>query len=397
MNRVKRDRFRGIASYVHASHAILALAALLGPIAAMSLQPSAHIGPAIGVGALACVVALGGAIAVAIDFAPWHRLTRPFAAPRRRMLLDVVVTLAALAILLLLPAVNGGVSIAAIPMAWALRAIAGGSFWSGIARMFVVAVACGLVAGITALATGLVWEPLSLVVALLFAFGVLGQDSIYSLAIELDDLRALEADRAVATERKRLAGDLHDIQGQHLSLITVEAELVTRLIAAGDTSGATTHARRLQGIAAEALDELHRVVQDTRAVSLEQEVTNAARVLQAAGITVTLDMVDIGPLPEAADRLLGLTVREAITNILKHSRTRDCTIRVAFDTRTGIEGVALSVTDSGPSALHTVRASGTGLTMLRERCREAGGDFAFVAGSGAKLTAWLPISEGGSR
>lgn len=174
MNRAKRDRFRGIATYVHASDALLALAALVGPIGAMSLEPAEYIGPAAGIGLLAGIVAVGGGIAVGIGFAPSHRFTRPFAAPRRRMLLNLVVVLAALAIVLLLPAANGGVSIAAIPMAWALRAIAGGSFWSGIARIFTVAVACGFVTGITALATGQAWEPLSLVVALLFALGVLG-------------------------------------------------------------------------------------------------------------------------------------------------------------------------------------------------------------------------------
>lgn len=396
MSGVKGDRIRGIATYVHTSHALLALAALAGPIAAVALQPSAHRGAAIGVGLLAGVVAVGGEVAIATDFAPWHRFLRSFAAPRRRLLLNIVVALAALTILLLVPAANSGVSIAAIPMTWALRAIAGGSFWSGLARMFTVAVACGVVTGITALATGMVWEPLNLVVALLFAFGVLGQDSIYSLVIELDDLRTLEADRAVETERKRLAGDLHDIQGQHLSLITVEAELVTRLLAAGDACGATSHARRLQDIATDALDELHRVVHDTRAVSLEQEVTNAARVLQSAGIAVTLDMAGIGPLPGAADRLLGLSVREAITNILKHSRTRDCAICVAAETRAGAAGVALSITDSGPSALQGVRARGNGLAMLHERYREAGGEFAFIADSGASLAAWLPVGEGGS-
>lgn len=397
-DQLRQARFRGIASYVHASHSLFALAAATVPTTAAAFHPSMPLGSRIAVGLLAVIVAAGGAVLVALDFAPWHPIPRPFAAPRRRTFLTLVVVFAALAIFLLLPAGrSGGVSAAAIPLAWALRAAASGSFWSGITRMFSIATGCGAVTALMALWTGQPWDGLSLVVAALFAFGVLGQDSIYTLAIELDDLRTLEADRAVATERQRLAGDLHDIQGQHLGLITVESELVTRLIATEDLSGASAHARRVQSIAAEALDELHRVVHDTRAVSLEQELANAARVLEAAGITVTRDIAAIENLPTPTDRLLGLTVREAITNILKHSGTRDCTIRVAREMRSGRPGIALTVTDSGPAATHSVRARGNGLTMLRERFREAGGECSFIAGSGATLAAWIPPTEGGSQ
>lgn len=395
MKRSKRDGFRGIAAYVHLSHVLLAVAALVGPVIVASLDPSMTAGRVIGIGALAILVAAGGGILVANGFVPWHPVVRIVAESRRQVLLGAVVVVAAAGIMLLLPAAGGGVSIAAIPMAWALRAISGGSFWAGIARMFTVAVICGAVIAAVALVTAQSVEPLTLVVALLFAFGVLGQDSIYTLAIELDDLRTLEADRAVATERKRLAGDLHDIQGQHLGLITVEAELVTRLIAADDPAGAATHARRLQSIAADALEELHRVVHDTRAVSLDLEIANAARVLESAGISVTQHVDDIAALHEPTDRLLGLTVREAITNILKHSRARDCAIHVVRESRAGVRGVTLVVADSGPASTHMVKADGNGLTMLRERYREAGGELTFINSAGAKLTAWTPAPEEG--
>ncbi|MEV6367000.1 histidine kinase [Micromonospora musae] len=397
MSRQKRDRFRGIAAYVHASHAALALASFAAPVVALALEASVVPGLAFLVALFAGIVAAGGALAVAVDFAPWHRLTRPFAPPRRRALLSVAVVVAALVVILLLPSSGGAVGVAVIPLAWALRAVADGSFWSGIARMFAAALGCGLVTALTSAWSGEVWDSLGLAVAVLLAFGLLGQDSIYILAIELDDLRALEADRAVATERKRLAGDLHDIQGQHLGLITVEAELVTKLIATGDTAGAAAHARRLQAIAGDALDELHRVVHDTRAVTLDQELTNAARVLEAAGIAVARSVDRIDFLSETADRLFGLTVREAITNILKHSRTRDCTIQVRCEARAGNDGIVLTVTDSGPAATHAVRTRGTGLIMLRERYLDAGGECTFVSGPGAELTAWVPMTGGGSR
>lgn len=392
---MRGDRFQGISMYVHATHALLVLAALIAPAVAVMIGAQTHIGQVISVVLLSLLVATGGALGIALDFIPWHSLLRPFSTRNRRVILSVTVVIAAFFLLLLLSATDNGISVAALPMALALRSISGGSFWSGIARMFTVSVACGVLLCGVVLTTGQLWEPLALalVIALLFAFGLLGQDSIYTLAIELDDLRTLEADRAVASERQRLAGDLHDIQGQHLGLITVEAELVTKLLAIGDAPGAASHARRLQTVAADALGELHRVVHDTRAVSLDQEVTNAAGVLQAAGITVSVEMSEINRLPAPSDRLLGLTVRESITNILKHSRARNCTIRVAAETRHDQEGVALTVVDSGPAAHNSVHASGTGLAMLRERYREVGGEIAILFAHGATLTAWIPAPK----
>ncbi|WP_128763724.1 sensor histidine kinase, partial [Micromonospora sp. MW-13] len=343
---------------------------------------------------LSAVVAALGSVLVAVDLALSHRLVRAVAGRSRRVSLGVLVLAAALAVVILLPDTGSAVSIAAIPLAWALRAIAGGSFWSGIARLFGATAFCAIITAALATGTGAEWNRLTLGVAALLALGVLGQDSIYTLAIELDDLRGLEAERAVATERKRFAGDLHDIQGQHLGLITVEAELVTRLIATERYGAAAQHAQRVQTIAADALDELHRVVHAYREVTLTEEIANAARVLEAASITVTRTVKHIGQLTGEQDRLLGLTVREAITNILKHTRAASCIIDVTASTRGGRDGVQLVVSDSGPAALHIVRSPGTGLATLRERYRAAGGEFSFVATNGATLTAWLPVEEG---
>ena len=241
------------------------------------------------------------------------------------------------------------------------------------------------------------WEPLVLVIAALLALGILGQDSIYILAIQLDDLRTREAERAIITERQRFASDLHDIQGQHLSLITVESELVMRLIERAEYSAAVHHADRIHSITIEALDEMHRVVYANREVHLDDEITNAIRVLRSAGISVNRDTKHVQDLSNEVDNLLGLTVRESITNILKHTQAQTCLISTQQERRNGKEGIVLIVADSGNKLTSTSADvnSGTGLKTLTERYHRLGGTLYFmIQDNGSRLTGWLPSLNG---
>ncbi len=390
-----RDRFRAITVYVRATHAVLAAASAVAPVIALLLVPPPVV-TSVAVVVLGAIVATGGAVLASPGFAPAGPLVRAFASGPRRAALGVLVVAAAVSLVVVLPETGGQVSLAAAPMAWALRAICDGSFWSGIVRVAGATALAGLVVALVAAAAGTGWNPLTLGVAALLALGVLGQDAIYLLAIELDDLRELEAERAVRTERKRFAGDLHDIQGQHLGLIAVEAVIVGRLIAAGRTDEAARHAARVQEVATAALDELHRVVHAYREVSLDAEIANAARVLEAAGIAADARAGEPAALPASHDRLLGLTVREAVTNVLKHTRAESCRIETGPTERDGRRGVRLTVVDSGPSAaVPTPGPAGTGLAALRERFAGLGGRLDFSASeTGATLDAWLPIPEG---
>ncbi|MFG3421077.1 sensor histidine kinase [Micromonospora sp. NPDC048063] len=394
------DRFRAIASYVHATHVILVLGTVTAPAVAFVVEPRPPIVVSLAM-LSAVLVGIGASLLVAAEFVPHHRFTRWLRNPRARAWASAGALASALAVAALVPVTGHPVTAAAVPLAWALRAVSGGSFWSGIIRLLVATIASGLVMFAVDTASGHDWEPLTLIVAALLALGLLGQDSIYALAIELDDLRSREAERAVITERKRFAGDLHDIQGQHLGLITVEAELVSRLIERGEYLAAAQHAERVQAITLDALEEMHRVVHANREVRLDEEIANAVRVLLAAGITAQRDTTGISGIDDETDRLLGLTVREAITNILKHTRASTCTITTRQEHRSGRSGVALIVTDSGPSSAPSASVfssapheqSGTGLQTLCERYRGLDGELEFAADDGGRLVGWLPVSH----
>lgn len=385
--------FSGISAYIWSTHITLVGAALIAPVVAFATGED--LGTAItGIFVAALVSVLGGA-AMFIETARDRPVSRLWRRPSVTTAWSIVLIAGSAVLAAITPSVPGAISAAAFPVALAFRAVATGSFWTSSLRIVLGAVACIL--GALMLAGTVETEVIVLTVAVgaLLAFAVIGQDTVYALALEVDDLRTTETERAVTHERQRFAGDLHDIQGQHLQLLAVEAQLVQRLLDTGRHDGAREHAARLGHIAATALDEMRSVVHGYRPVSVETEVANAARVLESAGITVDVRTDAHPTLPDAADRLLGLTIREGITNVLRHTRARRCDLTVQRERREGRDGIAVVLIDSGPTAPQT-GPPGNGLAVLERRYAEAGGHLTFTAsdGDGGQLDAWLPLEEG---
>ncbi|HLS15481.1 MAG TPA: histidine kinase [Beutenbergiaceae bacterium] len=387
--RRRPDKFRIIGAYVHCTHIGMFAGSLLAPLLNAADTRSTPV--RVLTAGLAVVVVATGALALMGERSGGRVRVWGVGRHLPQNLLSAAGLVAALALLPLAPD-TGAFSSAVLPLALALRTVAGGTFWAGLLRLFAAASGGAVLVTGVAILSGLSWQPLTILVATLVALGVLGQDSMYYLAMELDDLRTLEAERAVASERQRFSGDLHDIQGQHLQLIAVEAELVRRLIAGHRHTEAAEHAQRTHQVATQALTEMHRVVHAYRDVQLAEELANAARVLESAGVRVHTEHDEVPELPEEQDRLLGRTVREAVTNMLKHSGAAHCMISLAH-AATSHPGVTLTITDSGP-AHRSPSPAGTGLQSLQEGYRRLGGELSVTLDEGARLQAWLPVSVG---
>src|SRR5262249_3539777 len=129
---------------------------------------------------------------------------------------------------------------------------------------------------------------------------------------------------AVNEERLRFARDLHDLLGHSLSTIVLKSELAGRLVPPGRAAAEIADVQRA---ARDALQQVRAAVAGYRRPSLVSEIAAARELLAAAGIDAR-----IGPspaaLPLAADGLLGWAVREGVTNVVRHSRARLCTIRL---------------------------------------------------------------------
>jgi two-component system, NarL family, sensor histidine kinase DesK len=219
----------------------------------------------------------------------------------------------------------------------------------------------------------------------------------WNIVVQLDAARRDAAQLAVARERLRFASDLHDIQGHHLQVIALKAELAERLLDAGRPEDARGHIHEVRTLARTALEETRSLVRDLREVSLEEEIANAKDVLEAAGAAVSVR----GALVEdpAARTLLGLAVREGTTNVLRHA-TSATRVAIALEAGNGRVGLVMTNDDAGPAAGDGAGApdgagpsSGTGLAGLNRRFAASGGSVAGRREAGSFiLEARLPMA-----
>ncbi|MFG2220915.1 MULTISPECIES: sensor histidine kinase [unclassified Streptomyces] len=205
---------------------------------------------------------------------------------------------------------------------------------------------------------------------------------------ELDAARELQSQLAVAEERLRFGRDLHDVMGRNLAVIALKSELAVQLARRGRPE-AVEQMIEVQRIARESQHEVREVVRGYRKADLAVELAGALSVLHAAGIDGTAEGDDGSALPPDVQSALGWVVREATTNVLRHSEARSCTIRLS----TGASAV-LSVDNDGVPEAAAGGTSGSGLNGLRERLATLGGTLDTESLAGAfHLTAAVPLSR----
>lgn len=217
--------------------------------------------------------------------------------------------------------------------------------------------------------------------------------AILSLSEAVRDLRAAReelARRAVEQERLRFSRDLHDLLGHTLSVIVIKSEAARRL-ADRDLAAALTQIGDIESVGRQALTEIREAVTGYREGSLATELSRACSALTAASVEPVVRQSGT-PLAPQTEALLGWVVREAVTNVVRHSDATRCDITVDSDT----EQARLTVTDNGTGKAVTRPAEGiggTGLKGLTERLAAAGGSL--KAGpsprGGFTVTAELPV------
>ena len=229
------------------------------------------------------------------------------------------------------------------------------------------------------------------VLCLLTGFALRGMRYLVTVNQELREAREELARNAVAEERLRFARDLHDLLGHSLSLIALKSELARRL-AEADPRRAAQEMADVEEAARRALAEVREAVSGYRQVSCAQALAEARAALSGAGIA--LRRPDRVPaLPGAVDAALGWVVREATTNVLRHSGASSVTVELVED---GVRA-ELTVTDDGTGTGDRMtvlgRAPGAGLAGLRERVTALGGDLdaGTVDGGGYRLRAAVPL------
>lgn len=200
---------------------------------------------------------------------------------------------------------------------------------------------------------------LGTVAAALFV-GLTVHISLWMLEVvrRLDRTRDTEAALAVAEERLRFSRDVHDVLGRHLSTIAVRADLAAALARRGDP-GAPDMMLEVRATAHDALREARELARGYRVSNLDQELDGARSLLAAADIDTEVDVAD---LPLRWHEPAAWVVREAVTNVLRHSTATT----VGIGWRDGV----LSVGNDGALAKPTT--NGVGLVGLTERLAPLG-------------------------
>lgn len=192
---------------------------------------------------------------------------------------------------------------------------------------------------------------------------------VVAVAWELDTARETQTRLAVAEERLRFSRDLHDTLGRNLTAIALKSELAGQLARRGRPEAAD-QMTEVQRIAQESQREVREVVRGYRDADLAAEVTGARSVLRAAGVHCRVDLdPQTTALAPAVQSVLGWVVREATTNVLRHSEAAEVTLRLRLT-----DGQAVLELENDGVARHSGGVRGSGLAGLGERLGAHGGE-----------------------
>lgn len=246
------------------------------------------------------------------------------------------------------------------------------------------------VGGFAAASAGLAWatgQPAIYWLLGVFLMVMVGIGNISRAALQ-DKNRALAAAQeevrnfAASAERERIGRDLHDLLGRTLTLIALKADLAARLSATAPDK-ATAEMRDIAAAAREGLAEVRAAVSGMTGASLAREIAGSKTALAAAGIACEIEG-DAEAIDPGTSAVLAMALREAVTNVIRHSGARTC--RIALVQQPG--GLELMVSDDGDGK--AVRPGG-GIAGLTSRLTAAGGDLAVYGDAqGTRLTARLP-------
>jgi signal transduction histidine kinase len=219
--------------------------------------------------------------------------------------------------------------------------------------------------------------------------------------LALDLARQKEAqllrEHAVAQERTRLARELHDSVTQSLYSLVLYSGALARLLPADSASEARDYVARLERLAQDTLKELRLLIFELRPAALTEVGLVAAlrsrleAVETRAAVDVYLEAPEDIHLPAPVEEGLYRIAQEALNNAFKHAQATSVRVTLSI----GGDCVYLAVRDNGrgfdPTADDVHRIAGLGLTNMRERAAELGGELRIDAAPGRGTVVWVQL------
>jgi two-component system sensor histidine kinase DesK len=264
-------------------------------------------------------------------------------------------------------------------------------------RTIAVVIACYVVLGLTSHMDTRAFLANLLPVVLIGGM-ILGVRRRIELTRELTRAREEVVRLAASEERLRLARDMHDLTGQSLSTITLKSELAARLLGrlpeGPERDRALDEIGQVAAVSRQTLRDIRQAISGYRRPTLAVEIITARNALESAGITphddpgLTLASGMFDPDAEAA---LAWCLREAVTNVIRHSKAKNC--HISLTRRSGT--ISLKVRDDGcgyrADRPDEAAAAGAGLRGMSERLSAVGGELELrPSADGFGLVATVP-------
>ncbi|TCP28737.1 two-component system sensor histidine kinase DesK [Scopulibacillus darangshiensis] len=187
-------------------------------------------------------------------------------------------------------------------------------------------------------------------------------------------------------ERVRIARDLHDTLGHTLSLITLKSQLVEKL-SMKDPERARKEAEEIEHTSRAALKQVRELVSDMRSVTIGEALLEMREILKASNISFCYQGVSkTDNVPALTQNILGMCLREAATNIVKHSRANHCHVVIRRSKRE----IEIIISDDG-IGFGNKNVNGNGLKGMEERLALIEGSLSLTSHNGTELSLRVPI------
>src|SRR5690554_3718867 len=222
---------------------------------------------------------------------------------------------------------------------------------------------------------------------ILLPFNMYYRNRHEKLETQLDDANEIISHLIVVKERQRIARDLHDTLGQKLSLIGLKSDLAQKLVKV-QPDKATEELLDIQKTARTALKEVRDMVSDMKGLKLEEEIIRVKQFLEAANIEFQREgLKKVENIPLYIEHVLSMCLKEAITNVIKHSKASRCKVSIQHLSdvwKIVVEDNGIGIEEKMP--VHQVH----GLQGMRERLEFVNGTLKISNRKGTIITIQVP-------
>lgn len=232
---------------------------------------------------------------------------------------------------------------------------------------------------------------ISLIGVILLPFSMYNRIKREKLEHQLEDANKRIAQLMVIEERERIARDLHDTLGQKLSLIGLKSDLAGKLMDK-DQGKAKKEIDDIHQTARTALKEVREMVATMKRTKLKDELIRVRHVVEAAQMEFKLEgNLDKVSIPLYSEHVLSMCLKEAVTNIVKHSNATVCEVHI----KQLLSEVILQVYDNGKGMPDRNESlNGHGISGMKERLEFVNGILEIVSDNGTILTFRIPNVAG---